>query len=67
MRIKSVTIENFKTIKHLDFKLRDLSLLVGPNNAGKSNIIGAIRHFFGDTKQGIIFRDAEGEDVEPIW
>ena len=68
MRIERATIENFKSIKHVDFRLRDLSLLVGRNNAGKSNIIQALRVFFGDAKpEPTMFRDAKGEDVPDMY
>ncbi len=40
MKIKSITIFNYKSIKYLnDFKLQDLNILIGSNGAGKSNFI----------------------------
>lgn len=46
MLIKSVTIHNFRSIAHQTIILSAYSLLVGPNNAGKSNIIDALRMFY---------------------
>ena len=41
MKIKSIHIENFKSIKKLDINFPDNNLLIltGHNNAGKSNIV----------------------------
>jgi putative ATP-dependent endonuclease of OLD family len=41
-RIRRVEVEGFRSIRHLTFEPRALCALVGPNNAGKSNILSAI-------------------------
>lgn len=43
IRITSVLFENFKTFGHFTVSLDDVNILVGPNNSGKSTIIGAFR------------------------
>lgn len=43
MRIARVEIENFRSIRHLAFELGDTTVLVGPNNAGKTAILDALR------------------------
>ena len=43
MRITRLQIERFRSIKSLDFQVPQICALVGPNNAGKSNILEAIR------------------------
>lgn len=48
MKIKSVTINNFRSIRYAKIELQDYSIIVGENNVGKSNIIDAIRFFYGD-------------------
>ena len=48
MKIKSITINKFRTIQHATIELQDYSIIVGENNVGKSNIIDAIRFFYGD-------------------
>ena len=48
MKIKSVTINNFRSIQHAKIEFHDYSIIVGENNVGKSNIIDAIRYFYGD-------------------
>jgi len=50
MKIKTVKIHNFRSIKEQSFDLLDYSLLVGANDSGKSNIIDAIRVFYDDLK-----------------
>lgn len=46
MKIKSITIHNFRSIKDATFNLNDYSLLIGANNSGKTNIIDALRIFY---------------------
>lgn len=48
MKIKNITIHNFRSIIHESFSLNDYTVLIGSNNAGKSNIINAIRIFYED-------------------
>src|ERR1043165_5581062 len=50
MKLKTIEIKNFRSIKHIsfDFPESNLLVLVGPNNAGKSNIISAIDAICGE-------------------
>lgn len=50
MRATEVKIHNFRSIHDATISLEELSMLAGANNAGKSNIIDAIRLFYGDIK-----------------
>lgn len=43
MRITRVSIENFRSIRSLDINLGETTVFVGPNNAGKSAILDAVR------------------------
>lgn len=43
MKIQKITIHNFRSIKDISFNLNNYSLIIGENNAGKSNIFSAIR------------------------
>lgn len=47
-RIKSVTIHNFRSIKEAKLHPYDYAMLVGANNAGKSNVFTALRIFYED-------------------
>ena len=43
MKIKSFTVENYRSIKKSnDLPIYNLSILIGPNNEGKSNILKAL-------------------------
>lgn len=43
MRVTRVEIENFRSIKHLVVDLGETTVFVGPNNAGKTAILEALR------------------------
>ena len=47
MRIKSVSIRGYRTIREeLDFHIENTVTIVGPNNTGKTNTLRAIQMFF---------------------
>jgi putative ATP-dependent endonuclease of OLD family len=46
MRVKAVTIHNFRTFRDGEISLSPFSTLVGANNSGKSNLIDALRVFY---------------------
>ena len=54
MKLISVHIHNFRGVLDQDITLKSYSLLVGPNNAGKSSVIDAIRAFY--EKDGFKFK-----------
>src|SRR5579872_6955034 len=43
MRITRLHIENFRSIRRLDIELGDTTVFIGPNNAGKTAILEAVR------------------------
>jgi putative ATP-dependent endonuclease of the OLD family len=43
MRISRLRIENFRSVHALETSVPQICALVGPNNAGKSNVLEAIR------------------------
>lgn len=46
MQIKAVRVHNFRSIVDVSFDLEKYALLVGENNAGKTNVITALRIFY---------------------
>lgn len=48
MKITRVYIENYRSIKKLDFSPGNYCVLIGENNAGKSNILKAVNHVLGE-------------------
>ena len=61
LKLAQVKIHNFRSVIDQEITLQDYSLLVGPNNAGKSSIIDAIRAFY--ESDGAKFKE---EDVPRI-
>ena len=49
MRVGKLHIKNFRSIEELDIELQSLSAFIGPNNAGKSNILDALDLILGET------------------
>jgi hypothetical protein len=47
MRISKLTIRGFRGVKHADINFPQHSVLVGPNNCGKTTIIEALALLFG--------------------
>lgn len=43
MRITRIEIENFRSIRHLGVDLGETTVFVGPNNAGKTAVLDALR------------------------
>lgn len=48
MRISRVIIRNWRSVKDADFEPADMTILIGANNAGKTNILSAINFLMGD-------------------
>jgi putative ATP-dependent endonuclease of the OLD family len=62
MKIESVRIKNFRTIKEQTVPLTDYTCLVGPNGAGKSTILTALNVLFRystDAMTNLLFLDEE--------
>ncbi len=55
-KLKSIHIENFRSIRVLDVNIAQTSVFVGKNDCGKSNILRALNLFFNEeTNPGIEF------------
>jgi putative ATP-dependent endonuclease of OLD family len=67
LKIKYLRIQNYRSIKSLDLAPGDLTALVGPNNAGKTNILSALNFLLGErfpTSQGLEDKDFYGKERE---
>lgn len=54
--IRSIHIENFRSIRSIDADLSQLAIFVGRNDCGKSNILRALNLFFNnETNPGVEF------------
>lgn len=57
LKISRIQIKNFRSIVDLDIEISDLTVFVGDNDCGKSNILRALNLFFNDqTNPEIPFR-----------
>jgi putative ATP-dependent endonuclease of the OLD family len=71
MRITSIRIENFRSIKSLYVELGQTTVLIGPNNGGKTAILDAVRialtRRWGQRGTGFTEYDVHlaGEDDDP--
>lgn len=67
MRVSQLSIENFRGIKRLDWRLpadQRLITLVGPGDSGKSTILDAIHLLLGD-RWSVSFSDVDFYHVDP--
>lgn len=46
MKLKNVVIKNYRSLKEVNIEFSDLTILIGKNDAGKSNILKALDVFF---------------------
>jgi predicted ATP-dependent endonuclease of OLD family len=69
MKIKSVSIKNFKTFSHegISFSFNNLTTIIGENSSGKSNILEALDLFFNYSKTKITFKSFHHDNyLKPI-
>jgi putative ATP-dependent endonuclease of the OLD family len=67
MRITRLFVQNFRSIENLSFEVPQICALIGPNNAGKSNILESLRRVLGTSwvsvssfsSDDVFMRDAE--------
>lgn len=50
MKIRTLKILNWRSIKELEIEAQDLMVVIGQNNHGKSNLLSAVLFFFGELK-----------------
>ncbi|MED7818419.1 MULTISPECIES: AAA family ATPase [unclassified Francisella] len=51
MKIESIWIKNWRSVKEEKLKAQDLMIIIGQNNHGKSNLLSSVLFFFGEIKQ----------------
>ena len=69
MRLESLRVENYRSLREVDLPFQSLNVLIGTNASGKSNILDALRFL----AQGVQERDFEqavrmrGRVVQLAW
>src|SRR4051794_38728830 len=53
MKIRSLNIQNFRSLANVSLNLKDLVAFVGRNDAGKSNVLDALELLFEGTASDI--------------
>lgn len=65
MKLSGILVKNYRSIKELEIKLDDMTVILGPNGSGKTTLLDAIRLFFQDKKlDAYDFHNNTDEDVE---
>ncbi len=66
--LRRLKVQNYKSLRNIDIRLRPLNVLVGPNAAGKSNLLDCLA-FLSDlaqSKGGSAF-DKRGGFADMVW
>lgn len=53
MKIKSMRVQNFRSVKQIEIEAEQLNVIVGQNNHGKTNFFEAVNWFFNGFSRGI--------------
>ncbi len=64
--ISNIIIENYKSIRHLDFELKPINILIGANGVGKSNFIGFfkfLKHMYDKNLQLHVAEEGGSENI----
>ncbi|MGS1120355.1 ATP-dependent nuclease [Rhodanobacter sp. UC4436_H3] len=68
MKIQSVSIKNFRTLKNVTIPFDSVTTFIGPNGAGKSTVLRALDWFFNGKPGSLTEKDcsfgATDEDIE---
>ena len=69
MRIQEVTIHNYRSIRNLTMRCEPSTVLIGPNNSGKSNILSALEFFLspGSMAEEDHFFAFRADDDKDLW
>ncbi|GIK23624.1 MAG: hypothetical protein BroJett005_30380 [Ignavibacteriota bacterium] len=67
MKLRRLRIHNFRSIIDADIEIHDYTMLVGANNAGKSNVLAALRAFYEEIKWSNDDVPKVGKSSEESW
>jgi putative ATP-dependent endonuclease of OLD family len=67
MKLRRLRIHNFRSVIDADIEVHDYTMIVGANNAGKSNVLAALRAFYEDVKWTAEDVPMVGKASEETW
>ena len=67
MKLRRLRIHNFRSIIDADIEVHDYTMIVGANNAGKSNVLAALRAFYEDVKWSAEDAPKVGKSSDETW
>lgn len=67
MKLRRLRIHNFRSVIDADIEVHDYTMIVGANNAGKSNVLAALRAFYEDLKWASDDAPKVGKNSEESW
>ena len=67
MKLRRLRIHNFRSTIEADIEIHDYTMIVGANNAGKSNVLAALRAFYEDVKWSAEDVPKVGKSSDETW
>lgn len=67
MKLRRLKIHNFRSVIDADIEVHDYTVIVGANNAGKSNVLAALRAFYEDIKWSNDDLPKIGKNTDESW
>lgn len=67
MKLRRLRLHNFRSIVDADIEVHDYTMIVGANNAGKSNLLAALRTFYEDIKWSSEDSPKVGKSSDESW
>ena len=67
MKLRRLHIHNFRSVIDAEVEIHDYTMIVGANNAGKSNALAALRAFYDDVKWSAEDLPRVGRSSEESW
>lgn len=67
MKLRRLRIHNFRSVIDANIEVHDYTMIVGANNAGKSNVLAALRAFYEEIKWANDDAPKMGKSSEESW